>query len=544
MQNCLGIYIEENLIKYAKVSKEKDNYKVEAFGIKFYENLHETVNTILEETYSFNTPIAINIANERYLYYDIFALLSKNDIKESIQTEFEAYCDENKYNSKAFETRYILAQNTQDKEKIKAIQVIVNKIELNNQKQFLEKKHLSRILPMGVAISSITKLEKNNNVLIVNMENKTTITSIFNKQIQKVDVIDDGAQEVLTKINQIENSIKKAYEICKQTTIYTSNVIDEAKEQPYLEYIVPVLYKICQKVEQIVNNSPEKITKVYLTGTLSAVNNVDLYFQEFMPSVDCLLLRPDILEGNSTQINIKDYIEVNSAIALGMQTLKDTTQSLNFKKADFKAKLNELMNMDVSLGLNKEKLEKKKKDKSKMSLNVSMNSPLDAKEKMLIRAGVALILICIIFIVFSNILYSQMNNKQSEIQELIGKENSEILKVNNDINSLNTKNTKYQALIDDLKTINQKISKIAESKNSIPHLLNQLAYITPTGVRILSVENTTDKHVVIVAQSREYEQLGYFIGAIKVGEVLKDTVSSSSQKSEDTVTVTIKGELP
>ena len=37
MPSCLGLYIESNLIKYAKVSKERDNIKVESFGIKFYD---------------------------------------------------------------------------------------------------------------------------------------------------------------------------------------------------------------------------------------------------------------------------------------------------------------------------------------------------------------------------------------------------------------------------------------------------------------------------------------------------------------------------
>ena len=37
MPSSLGIYIEENLIKYAKVSKERDNTKIEAFGIKAYD---------------------------------------------------------------------------------------------------------------------------------------------------------------------------------------------------------------------------------------------------------------------------------------------------------------------------------------------------------------------------------------------------------------------------------------------------------------------------------------------------------------------------
>lgn len=160
MQNCLGIYIENNLIKYAKVSKERNEFKVEAFGIKFFENLNEAIKKVIEETYSFNIPISINLSNEKYLYYDIFALLSKSDIQKTVETEFIAYCDENKYNQKAFETKYALVSNVENKEKIKAIQVVVNKIELNKQKQYLEKQNLAGIVPIGTAIASVTSFEK------------------------------------------------------------------------------------------------------------------------------------------------------------------------------------------------------------------------------------------------------------------------------------------------------------------------------------------------------------------------------------------------
>ena len=37
MTSCLGIYVEPNIIKYAKISKDHDNIKIDAFGIKFYE---------------------------------------------------------------------------------------------------------------------------------------------------------------------------------------------------------------------------------------------------------------------------------------------------------------------------------------------------------------------------------------------------------------------------------------------------------------------------------------------------------------------------
>ena len=44
MPSCLGLYIENNLIKYAKVTKERDLLKVESFGVKFYDKIGEAIN--------------------------------------------------------------------------------------------------------------------------------------------------------------------------------------------------------------------------------------------------------------------------------------------------------------------------------------------------------------------------------------------------------------------------------------------------------------------------------------------------------------------
>ena len=45
MASCLGLYIESNLIKYAKVTKEREMLKIESFGIKFYERLSDAQTT-------------------------------------------------------------------------------------------------------------------------------------------------------------------------------------------------------------------------------------------------------------------------------------------------------------------------------------------------------------------------------------------------------------------------------------------------------------------------------------------------------------------
>ena len=78
MPSCLGLYIENNIIKYAKVSKDRDQMKIDAFGVKIYDNLGQTIKQIIEETISFKTPISINLSEEMYNYFQTFALLIGN----------------------------------------------------------------------------------------------------------------------------------------------------------------------------------------------------------------------------------------------------------------------------------------------------------------------------------------------------------------------------------------------------------------------------------------------------------------------------------
>ena len=104
MPSCLGLYLENNLIKYAKVSKDHDNFRIESFGMKFFDNIDEAVKQIISETYSYKTPISVNLSDEKYSYAQLFSLLSKKDLNTAIATEFDLYCNETGKNRKAYES--------------------------------------------------------------------------------------------------------------------------------------------------------------------------------------------------------------------------------------------------------------------------------------------------------------------------------------------------------------------------------------------------------------------------------------------------------
>ena len=198
MSTCLGLYIEENIIKYAKVTKERDQVKIDAFGVKFYENLDQVIKQIVEETFSYKTPISINLSEEMYNYFQVFALLSKKDLPKAIKTEFESYCTEKNYNQNVFETRYAITPNTQDKEKLKVIHISENKMELNKILQNFTNYKLQNIVPLPMTISNVSDFEEN--CLIVNIEENTTITTIIDQNVYDVTKIEIGSRNFLEKI--------------------------------------------------------------------------------------------------------------------------------------------------------------------------------------------------------------------------------------------------------------------------------------------------------------------------------------------------------
>ncbi len=541
MSTCLGLYIEQSLIKYAKVSKDRDQIKVESFGVKFYDNLDQTIKQIVEETYSYRTPISINLSEEMYNFFQVFALLNKKDLPKAIKTEFEAYCGDKNYNPNVFETRYAITPDTQEKEKLKVIHISENKIELNKKIQKFSSYRLQNVIPISMAISDITKFEPKENCLIVNIEESTTITTILDQNIYDIKTLDIGSQEILDRINVKENSYQKAYEICKETTIYTSEGKELTEEETgYLEDIMPTLYDILGQIRKIINDSMDKIEKVYITGTGALINNIDLYFEEYLENVHCEILKPSFIK-ISPEINIKDYVEVNSAISLALSGLGQGISGMNFKKSSLMDKLPEIFKMEV--GGKKKTTKEDKKLKSNL-FTIDFNVPLDKIEKALLRSSIGILILFIVYSSFASLINKQIELKKEQAQESIDNTNSQIELVNNDIQNAQNKTSEYTSKINNLDEINKKLQENNRLKKSIPNLLNKLMYVMPNEVQLTSIQNTNSTHIEIQAQSKSYAQLGYLTASIKTNGILTNVISTSGQKENNIVTIKIEGDLP
>ena len=551
MQSCLGVYIENNLIKYAKISKDKTNYRIESFGMKFYDNIEETIKQIVNETYSYKTPIVVNLSDEKYAYSNLFSLLSKKDLEKAVKTEFDYFCNEAGKNKKALEYRRLLVPNLDDRDRITCLYAYTDRSEIVRKLQILDSYSVKNVVPMPIAIANLVPFATKKNSVIVNIEKNTSFTIVVNGQVQKVEVIDYGTKEILDAIMLKENSYDKAYEICKNTTIYTSQGRSlQIEENDYLEDIMPTLYKIIEKLKETIETTTVDISSIYITGLAAVINNIDLYFQESFPSKECEILTPFFINKTNVNLNIKDYIEVNSAVALALQGVGLGFKEVNFKKNQKSDQLSEFLNMNIG-GKKSDSKEKSSFDFKNMfsSLKSMFNSggegiALDAIERGLIRTAVAIFLVFIIYSLSSKMLIRSINSKIEEAKQSITSTQTQITKIAENKKSVNDRTSQYKNLIEKIEEANNKITESYARKNAVPNLLTRIMYNIPKEVELISIQNPSGKTIKIEAQSVEYEELGYFVAKLKNEGILTEVTSTAGLKQDENVKVTIEGKLP
>ena len=559
MPSCLGIYIEKNIIKYAKLSKEKESIKVDAFGLKFYDRdrLEEAIEQIMTETGSNGVPISVNVSNETYHYFNILSILKGKDVENVVKTEFESYCFENKVPPNLYENKYTLVNSLEEKGKVRVINVAASKMDLSSKIQSLNKFRLTTLTPISMTIKNIMELQEKENSLIVNIEDKTTVTTLMNQKIYDVTVFEDGMEEVLEFIEKRENSLSKAYEICKGTTISINPELEtETNNSTYLEVIMNTMYNIAGHVKKIINESHAKIDKIYLTGTAATINNIDLFFQDYLALMSCEIIKPYFIKTLMKGVNIKDYIEVNTAISLALQGLNMGIEGMNFKKNEFKDVLKNSINITMpkphiaKSKISKTKAEKvidetkQKKNKENMEKMQNAIKINWASEFTLVATVVKIILAVGVYlaviITISNITFE----KQAEVDALISKTNKEIREIQTDAQKIKDKKTEYERLITELENINSTADEITSRRNSIPDLLYKITNAIPKEVQITSIKNTSDTKIVITTQTKTYDHIGMFIAKLKNDEILVNVIASSGVQSGGVIKVTIEGELP
>ena len=544
MQSCLGVYIEKNLIKYAKVSKDRENIKIESFGTKFYEDIKQAIEQIVQETNSTKIPISINAPEAQYDYFNYFALLNRNALKKSIDIDFDMLCAERGIDSQAVEKRYIFTLNPNDVEQMKAINVSIEKVNLEKQKKLFGKYELSSIMPLPIGITNLVKLDEKKNELIINLEEKTTLTFCERGQIDSVETIESSVLEALEQITMIENSKAKAYEILKNTTITTQEMDSIQEGNEYLEVVIPVLFKMLNEIKEKINEFGKPIHKIYVSGTGVTINNLDMYFQDRLNDIECELIKPSFLDSQSLKIGIKDYIEVNSATSLALSGLNvGTTNELNFgTKNTFKIS-------GVEITATQPKVR---------TLKETSGEKLDALERLLVRMFIVFLIFIVCYAVITNKLYSNMEEKIAKTNLRIEDTNQSIGKIDETNDTIQSLSKEYENIIARLNNEAIVNGDSAFRSSEIQNFLSNLKTIIPRETKLVSLENTENRHFVIQARANNYQQLGYFKALLETptqsGSVQKpilENVKASTgiryydeEAEEEYILITIEGDLP
>ena len=553
MQYCLGISIDDKFIKYAKVQKEDNTFKVESYGINSYNNmdLNKRIAQIIQETDSSKIPISTDIQNEKYYFFNFFGVKNKTYAKEAIQTEFESFCTDNHINKNTIEGRYIYTKNIDMPDQNKAIYIYANKGEMEERLNLFKGAKVVSATPDAIAIPNIVNIEPNKNIMIVDISDNTKITTLINKNIYNVDILSEGLKEAFDTINLKENSTLKTYEVLKNTTIYTMDMdtTSNKKNDEYLQHIVPELYKVAQEVLNITKNY-KKIEQIYLTGYATVINNIELYFQEYFKNSKVEILKPFFIEKND-RVNVKDYIEVNQAIALALQGMGYGARTINFstdKKAD---EIKSMLSMNMTDIINSFKVQKADngKEKNKPKLNVDLGF-LKNKSKNLdtsmTNAFISLLLITILYCAGSIWVSKQILSETDKVKDDVSYTQEQIAKATNDDSKINTKTNDYKRYKSNLENTSNVIETKRSRKNQITTLLNKIVYTIPKEVQLTEIKNEEKggkQHIYISAQSKKYEQLAYFKAKLKNANILDNVTSNEGTKSGDAVTTIIEGDL-
>ena len=550
MPSCLGLYIENNIIKFAKLSKDHDNVRIESFGMKFYDNIDEAIKQVISETYSYKTPISVNLSDEKYTYADLFSLLNKKDLEKAVETEFDFYCSETGKNKNAMEYRRLLVNNLEDRDKITSIYVYSDKANIVGKIQTLDNYRLNGIIPLPISIRNLNNFADKKNSVIVNIEKSTSVTTIVNGEVYRVNLIDDGMKEIFDRIIIRENSYAKAYEICKNSTIYTMQGKNlQIEENEYMEDIMPVLYKIVEQVREIIKTNGIGVEEIYITGLAAAINNIDLYFQENFPDKKCEILTPFFISKTNVKLNIKDYIEVNSAISLALEQLGIGPKDINFRSKGKFDEISQTLKNNMAGASKSEKTTKGKgsqgsTNKLKNFLRFDFSKTLDGIEKGLIRASTAVFIFIIVYSIFAKVLMGQISNKQTEVKTFIKDAETKISNISKNIKLVDGRTDQYNSLIEKIEKSSEELTESYARKKAIPNLLTEIMTNIPKEVQLTSITNSTGKIIKIEAQSKQYDQLGYFIAKIKNEGILINVTSTSGIKQDEFIKVTIQGELP
>ena len=577
MASCLGLSIGKNLIKYAKMTKDKNSTNIVAYGIKFYDVMSQTVTEIVQETKSKDSVISVSLTSDDYCETEVYRDMKKKDMNTYITTEFADICNKRSLSIANLDMRYILADHPTNAAQYRVICMCANKMELTNIWKSLNMYKFHSISGIGSSIVSILPNKGvGTNALVVNIEDETKCTIVKEGVIYQIISIPVGMDEVITKLADRYNSYAKAYEACKGVDAYADSdmgVGTDSESQFIRDALMPVLYELKQRLMYDLDAYQNDFREIYFTGTGIIVNNIDLYLSDAFPGKHTEILIPSYT--NKEVVGLKDVVEVNSALAAAAYYLNGIKKEEDFlasgdylkteaNKINFTPKALLAAFLDKVNEINKSTLKVKKTSKHK---NISFDDEVanltevngvpqfnaqvaeedveyyDPMAEWFIRVSVGLLIGWIIYTGASWYIGNNIQKRLTEVDYNIQLAQNEIDKVEKDQEFIVEKSKEYKTKIDNLEHIIRTIRDKKERSYNVPNFLSQLMFVIPDNVKVDSIQIDTDNSVVMEVASPKYAQLGYFVSRLKLAGIITN-VNMEVLGMSSTISIRISGRLP
>ena len=544
MSSCLGIYINNDVIKFAKMSYEKNNIQLEQYGTRFvkFDPLNQ-IESIIQETNSANIPIAITPEKSEYLNIEMYEQGQvKSYFSDVAKMEFEAWCEKNAKSPQNYQYIFKPAdvKNSEGKRNLE-----INIVERELIEKYTQKfNSITSIYPASLLTQRLVPKEYQNYVL-VDFSDSLTVMVVINNKIVEMQNFKVGMKQILQDFSGKLGSYQKAYEACKQINVFSEGVDNNNKELEVL--LEPLLQDILKNVQTLVNKYRKDIEKVILTGNGIIFTNIDILFTEFLDE-KCEILKPDFLEDTSNVRNTADMLESIEAMALAYDVLVPKPKESEYiKKGNIKKgflSIFERKNKDNKLAKKEanESLEKAPKEKAP-SISFIDTEKISGG---IICACIVVAVVFVSYILFSSLYVSRVEKMKNDVNKTIAEINGDITEINSDYNYINTNMAKYKEINDDVQEIVEQIesNKIGKfTTYNVATFLQNIIKIIPKNVQLVNISSDDNKNVKITAKSDSYADLGYFVAELKLNNTLND-LKVNSVKNGTTTVVEIGGELP
>lgn len=535
MESCLGIYLGDKIIKYAKLIHDDKSRRISlhSCGTKYVVGNKEiSIAEIINQTGSTNDRICVNLTDYSRMQTEVLKHLGKTDIQSVINLEVGDYATGRALNEKALDYRYLFMDSLISADNYTADIAITDKANISKYLENEKYKNLVGLYPHEYILNNM--VQNDSNYLLVNIDEKTQLISVVSGKIKQIIDIEISMKTILDSIASQEGSYSKACDLCKNI-----NVLSDESLSPELERVIePTIQDILNRIKSKLDESKITYNKIYLNGLINLFINVDVLFEQFF-GITTEKIRPYFINLDEVT-NVSEVIEATDAISLAYEGLQNFKPEVNFiNSKNLKSNYAGLLRKDKSA-------KKSQIPGARNTVSVLPNISLDKIEQTLLFANLTAGVVLAGYVGFSAAYNYELNKMEKDITDKISKIQQETVNIKSD-NSYIKQNTKEYTEFNNY--INDTVEKIREgtigkyTTYNVANFMQKIAKYIPTNVQIESISSNDNKTVSIVAKSTSYAELGYFISQLKLQGILEN-IQTGKVTNGKNITVTIGGDLP